>query len=98
VTVPVIHVPNNAMPSAFEQAWRSGQATGRNNAVKAVINLEQNPRPIELKSGDHIRLTGRVWLRSLSIAFKDNAGVEVVVTPANEELRKKGKPPYATHP
>lgn len=98
VTVPNIHVPNNAMPSASEQAWRSGQATGRNNAVKAVINLEQNPKPTELRNGDHIRLSGRIWLRSLSIAFKDNAGIEVVVKPANEELKKKGKPPFPTHP
>jgi hypothetical protein len=98
VTVPEIHVPNNAMPSAFEQAWRSGQATGRDNAVKAVINLEQNPRPTELKNGDHIRINGRIWLRSLSVALKDNAGIEVVVKPANEELKKRGKPPFPTHP
>jgi len=98
VTVPRIHVPNNAMPSASEQAWRSGQATGRDNAVKAVIKLEQQPKPIELKNGDHIRLTGRIWLRALSIRFKDNAGIEVVVKPANEELKKRGKPPFPTHP
>jgi hypothetical protein len=98
VTIPVIHTANNAMPNAFEQAWRSGQATGRNNAMKAVINLEQEPKPIELKNGDHIRLTGRMWLRALSLAFKDNAGIEVVVKPANEKLNKKGKPPFPTHP
>jgi hypothetical protein len=98
VTVPAIHTVNNAMPNGFEKAWRNGQAKGRDKAVDIVIGLEQEPKPVNLENGDHIRLTGRVWLRSLSIAYKDNAGVEVVVKRANAELRKIGKPPFPTHP
>jgi outer membrane protein OmpA-like peptidoglycan-associated protein len=97
VKVPDVHLPDNPDPSASQQAWRSGQVTGRMNAVKAVLALEQHPKPFTLKDGRHIRISGRVWLRTISKAFGDNAGVKVVVIPANEELKKRGRPPFPTH-
>jgi hypothetical protein len=91
VQVPTPHVPDSAMPNDSAQAWRNGQAVGRRDAVQAVIDLEQNPRPVTLKSGKTIKLTGRLWLRALSKTFKDNAGIEVVIIPVNEELKKENQ-------
>jgi hypothetical protein len=96
VKVPDLHLPNNPQPNASQQAWRSGQSTGQQNAVQGVLDLEQNPKPFTLADGQHIRISGRIWLRAISKAFGDNAGVQVVVIPANEELKKRGRPPFPT--
>jgi hypothetical protein len=97
VVVPTIHAPENPQPTVYQSAWRSGQLTGLKNAVKAVLDLEQHPKPFMMANGRHVRITGRVWLRAISRAFGDNAGVKVVVIPANEELKKRGRPPFPTH-
>jgi hypothetical protein len=97
VQVPAPHLPNNPQPSASQQAWQAGQAIGCKNAATKVVDLEQTPKPITLPSGKHIRLSGRLWLRAVSKTFRDNAGVEVVIKPANEELAKRGKPPFPTY-
>ena len=97
VKVPLPHFVSNPQPNATQLAWRAGQTKGCQNAVKAVLNLEQDPKLITLPSGKHIRLSGRLWLRAISIAYHDSAGVEVVVKRANEELKKRGRPPFPTH-
>ncbi len=97
VKVPTPHLPSNPQPTASQQAWRTGQLTGLQNAVKTVLGLEQNPKPFTMPDGQHIRFSGRFWLRTLSHAFGDNAGVNAVVVPANAELKKRGKPPFPTH-
>ena len=66
------------------------------SAIRKVVDLETNPKPITLPSGKHIRLNGREWLRALSKAYKDNAGIEIVIKPANAELAKQGKRPFPT--
>lgn len=97
VKVPTPHLPSNPQPTVSQQAWRAGQLTGLQNAVKAVLNLEQNPKPFTMPDGQHIRFSGRFWLRALSHAFGDKAGVNAVVVPANENLKKRGRPPFPTH-
>lgn len=97
VKVPTPHLPSNPQPTASQGAWRAGQVTGLRNAVKTVLGLEQNPKPFTLPDGQHIRFSGRFWLRALSHAFGDNAGVNAVVIPANEELKKRDRPPFPTH-
>lgn len=96
IRVPEIHIIGSTIPNASQDAWRGGQRTGLTNAVKQVIALEQNPKPVTLRSGRHIRMSGRLWLRALSRTFKDNAGVEVVIKPANAELAKGDHPPFPT--
>jgi len=97
VKVPDLHTPANPKPNAFQEVWRSGQSQGRQKAAQQVIDLEQNPKLITLPDGKNIRMSGRLWLRVVPKAFKDNAGVEIVIKPANEELRKRGRPPFPTH-
>jgi hypothetical protein len=97
VKVPELHIPANPNPNSFQAAWRAGQSSGRQNAVQKVLDLEQQPKPITLPDGKNIRMSGRLWLRVVSKAFNDNAGVEIVIKPANEELRKRGRPPFPTH-
>jgi hypothetical protein len=96
VRVPEPHLPENPQPTASQQAWRAGQVTGLKNAVKVVLDLEQNPKSVTLEDGQHIRVSGRLWLRAISKKFQDNAGVETVIKPANEELKKRGKKPFPT--
>jgi len=96
VKVPTTHVPDNPRPNVSQEAWRAGQAIGLRNAVERVLKLEQNPKPVTLPDGKNIRINGRIWLRSISKAFKDNAGVEVVIKPANEDLKKRKMPPFPT--
>jgi hypothetical protein len=98
VKVPSTHVPDTPPPSQPAAAWRAGQTAGLKNAVQTVLNLEEHPKPVTLQGGQHIRVNGRLWLRAISMAYGDNAGVEVVIKPANEELAKKRKPPFPTHP
>jgi outer membrane protein OmpA-like peptidoglycan-associated protein len=97
VKVPTPHLPSNPQPTVSQAVWRAGQVTGLKNAVKTVLGLEQHPKPFTLPDGQHIRISGRLWLRSISKAFGDNAGVEAVVVPANEGLKKRGRPPFPTH-
>jgi hypothetical protein len=96
VQAPTPHISTNPQATPSEQAWRAGQAAGCRKAVEKVLELENNPKPITLPDGRHIRLSGRLWLRVLSHQFKDNAGVEIVIKPANEELKKQGKRPFPT--
>jgi hypothetical protein len=95
IQVPAAHLPTNPQPTVSQQAWRTGQITGRNNAVKAVADLEKNPNPQTLPDGKHIRVSGRLWLRAISAAFRDNAGVEVIIKPTKrgtEEARQASFP------
>jgi hypothetical protein len=72
--------------------------TGLMRSVQKILDLEQNPKPVTLPgSGKHIRISARLWLRNVSKAYKDNAGVEMVIKPANEDLKKAGKPPFPTY-
>ncbi|MFZ0956871.1 MAG: hypothetical protein WAN60_11050 [Candidatus Sulfotelmatobacter sp.] len=97
VKVPTIHIIDSTIPTASQEAWRAGQTAGLLRAVQKVLDLEQNPKPITLPgSGKHIRLSGRLWLRNVSRAYKDNAGIEIVIKPANEDLAKRGKKPFPT--
>ena len=96
IKVPTPHISSNPLPSASQQAWRFGQMKGCLSAIRKVVDLETNPKPITLPSGKHIRLNGREWLRALSKAYKDNAGIEIVIKPANAELAKQGKRPFPT--
>jgi hypothetical protein len=96
VKAPAPHLPENPQPTVSQEAWRAGQVSGLKNIVKVVLDLEQNPKPATLKDGQHIRLSGRVWLRLLSKKYTDNVGVETVIKPANEELKKRGKKPFPT--
>jgi hypothetical protein len=66
--------------------------------VKAILDLEEDPQSFTLPDGKHVRFDGRTWLRTMSKAFKDNVGVETVIKPENEQLKKRGKPPFPTHP
>jgi hypothetical protein len=60
--------------------------------------LDALTKPVTLPgSGKHIRISGRLWLRNVSKAYKDNAGVEMVIKPANEDLKQAGKPPFPTY-
>jgi hypothetical protein len=66
-------------------------------AVKLILEMEQNPKSVTLPSGKHERWTGRYWLHAMSRKFGENVGVETVIKPVNEELKKQGKPPFPTH-
>ncbi|HEU5340698.1 hypothetical protein [Edaphobacter sp.] len=96
VKVPATHHSENPTPTVSEQAWRAGQVKGLLAATQKVVDLELHPKPVTLPDGKHIRLSGRLWLRALSKTYKDNAGIEIVIKPANEELRKQGKRPFPT--
>jgi hypothetical protein len=96
VTAPTPHISSNPQPNQFQLSWRAGQMKGCLAATQKVVDLETNPKPITLPDGKHIRLSGRLWLRALSKAYKDNAGIEMVTKPANEELKKQGKRPFPT--
>jgi hypothetical protein len=79
-------------------AFRAGALEGRTRVLKKVAELEKNPKSVTLESGKQVRISGRVWLRALSFKFKDNVGVEVVIKPTNEELKKRGLKPFPTRP
>jgi hypothetical protein len=97
VKVPELHLASNPQPNMFQQAWRNGQSKGRISAVQRVLDLEKNPKTITLPNKKIIKMSGRLWLKVVSKAFGDNAAVEIVIKPVNEELRKRGKPPFPTH-
>lgn len=96
VKAPTPHTSANPQPTVSQQAWSAGQMKGCIAATQKVVDLETNPKPITLPDGKHIRLSGRLWLRALSKTYNDNAGIEIVTKPANEELRKQGKRPFPT--
>jgi len=96
IKVPTPHISSNPQPSASQQAWRFGQTKGCLAAIRKVVDLETNPKAITLPSAKHIRLSGRLWLRALSKMYKDKAGVEIVIKPANADLAKQGKRPFPT--
>jgi outer membrane protein OmpA-like peptidoglycan-associated protein len=96
VKIPELHSFPSSQPTASELAWRAGQVAGRRNAVQRILDLEQHPKPVTLPSGRHVRLSGRLWLRTISKKFKDLAGVEVVIKPVNEFLKRQGHPPFPT--
>jgi hypothetical protein len=98
VKVPELHGPVNPQPNAFQIFWHQGQMEGRKKAVEAILEMEQHPIPIKLSNGKNFKYTGRIWLRAMSKAFGDNVGVEVVIKPVNEQLKKQGMPPFPTHP
>ncbi|HJU09220.1 MAG TPA: hypothetical protein VJ728_00010 [Candidatus Binataceae bacterium] len=97
IKVPELHLAGNPTPTVYQQAWIKGQKAGRQSVLQRVLDLEQHPKPITLSNGDHIRMNGRLWLYAISKAYGDDVGVKLVVVPANEELKKRGKPPYPTH-
>ena len=76
---------------------RLRQVAGLKDAVNLVLEKETNPKPVTLPAGQNIRVSGRLWLRAVSQKFKDQVGVELVIKPANAELKKRGKPPFPTH-
>jgi hypothetical protein len=96
IKVPAIHFSTKAQTSANEDAWRTGQSRGLQDAVQKVLDLENNPKPVTLSSGKHVKISGRMWLWIASQNHKDNCGVELVIKPVNEELRKQGKRPWPT--
>ncbi|HTM76066.1 MAG TPA: hypothetical protein VL133_00340, partial [Devosia sp.] len=96
VKVPTPHIPENPQPTANQDAWRGGQHTGLRIAVDEVLKLEQNPKPVTLPSGKHVKISGREWLFAASQNFKDNCGVKLVIEPVNAQLAKNGKRPWPT--
>lgn len=98
VQVPAPHIPANPQPTTNQIFWRQGQMEGLKQAVELILKMEQNPKSVTLPSGKHERWTGRIWLHMMSRRFGANVGIETVINPTNENLKKQGKHEFPTRP
>jgi hypothetical protein len=85
------NVPDSALPASAQED-RRGRREGTDDAFKAVQQLEQNPRDLEIKGKTTIKLkgTGKVVLWAIYQSRKGDVRGAILEL-INKKLREKGK-------
>lgn len=98
LTKPSIHVnhDNDANLSINEKCWREGQETGKNEAYKAISDLDSKPMPIRVKIvGKEYQVNAKIALRVL-YKWKGSDVGDSIKAAMNKKLKAAGKSEWPT--